>query len=160
MTYTRLQYNRRYEDINVLFEVFSLLPMAVLSISFGPLIWKLRQHHYLVYKKEGLQIIYFFAFEVANCAMTQIIQGLLWTPKGGDGKEQIYLTYIAIYIYSGYNTILQSIGVIYVKNTKDPLESISKLGLLQLVSINQRTNDNFMEGMYVDVHWNDLSTSQ
>ena len=106
MTYTRLEYGTRYEDINVLFEVFSLMPMAVLAISFAPLIWKLRQHHYLVYQKQGLQIIYFFAFEVANCLLTQIIQFLLWSATETDGKEQIYLTWIAIYIYSGYNTIL------------------------------------------------------
>ena len=60
----------------------------------------------------------------------------------------------------GLNVLFQSLGVIYLKPTRDPLERISYLGYMQLVSINQRINEEFLEVMCVDAQWSDLTAKQ
>jgi hypothetical protein len=47
-------------------------------------------------------------------------------------------------MHTGLYPVLQAIGIVYLKRTHDPLEGISKLDCLQIVSINQRLTKNFM----------------
>ena len=52
--------------------------------------------------------------------------------------KEAYFLYELLFL--GFGSFFQSIGIIYFKPTRDPLERISYLGYMNLVSINQRIN--------------------
>ena len=64
-----------------------------------------------------------------------------------------------LYINNGY-VIFQALALIKFKQTKDPIEGISKLGYMQLVSTNQMVTEQFMENMYQDREWKSLTSEQ
>ena len=51
----------------------------------------------------------------------------------------------------------QALGIILIKKTRDPLERISKIGYLQLVSSNQKLNKEFMSNMFEQTEWKNLT---
>ena len=52
--------------------------------------------------------------------------------------------------------MIQGLGINLVKKTRDPLERISKIGYLQLISSNQHINEQFMTNMYENTEWKAL----
>ena len=67
---------------------------------------------------------------------------------------------LVCYYASGFYIILQGLGLIFIKSTKDPLERISKIGYLQLVSVNQHPNIEFMKNMEQIQEWKELSSTE
>ena len=65
-----------------------------------------------------------------------------------------------IHVYAGGYVMIQSIGIILVKKTRDPLERISKIGYLQLISSNQHNNEQFMTNIYENTEWKALNQNQ
>lgn len=59
---------------------------------------------------------------------------------------------------SGVYITLQAMGLILIKKTRDPLERISKLGYLKLVSINQVLTEEYMINIFANTEWKDLSS--
>ena len=47
--------------------------------------------------------------------------------------------------YICYFPFIQALGLIFIKNTKDPLSNISKLDYLKLISINQVATQKYKE---------------
>ena len=142
-TYT--YYANRYGfDYNIKISTYFLmcvfqLPLVPLLISMVVLLMQIRKYHNYQLKKVYFSMIIFVLYEIL------------------DGMEYWVTIYIfptifeyvyPIYQQSGYYVIIQSIGIIYLKQNKDPLENISKLGFMSLVSINQRANKTFMDNMY------------
>ena len=70
----------------------------------------------------------------------------LFVYEGWDSFT-IIRNFLFCYFMGGFYIILQGLGLIYFKSSKDPLERISKIGYIQLCSINQRLNMNFMQNM-------------
>ena len=87
----------------------------------------MKRYHHFEYIKARKSIFYFISFELTLF----IISPLLLYFNTNDSRV------ITLIIYcQGYYTLMQSFGILYLKKLKDPLEGISKLGYLQLVSIN------------------------
>ena len=57
-----------------------------------------------------------------------------------------YMQYFAILTDSGLYPILQAICMILLKKNQDPLQLITKLDVMTLVSRTQYTNDQFLDG--------------
>ena len=57
----------------------------------------------------------------------------------------------------GLYLMLQGLILIFLKQTRDPIERISKLGYFQLISINQKPTDSFINRMEESQDWNNLS---
>ena len=77
---------------------------------------------------------------------------------GGNENEKAGIIYLSMTL--GSYLILQSFSILYLKPSKDPLESITNLDYLQLLSINQRINEEFMKNMYADTQWKNLTRDQ
>ena len=84
-------------------------------------------------------MIYFAGWELVA---TGILINILY-----ENEEVNYPDEIRPFVISGVYVLFQSIGVLWLKISIDPLEGISKLGYLQLISRNQRINPGFIENL-------------
>ena len=78
---------------------------------------------------------------------------------GKSGGSIISYSKRSLY-WQGYYLLLQSLGIIYLKKAKDPFEGISYLGYLQLISIHQIVNKNFMENQFENMQYKELTDEQ
>ena len=74
--------------------------------------------------------------------------------------EQLDSGWDSVYNMNGIWLLQQAIGIVFIKKTKDPLEAVSKLGYLQLVSSNQKINYSIIENTMHDVQWSDLTDKE
>lgn len=97
---------------------FIILPLALI------LLYNLKKYYYFEYKRQWFPILcftFFQTFIIASELMeestlkSKITRGLYW---------------------QGYYLIYLSVGYVFLKSVRDPFESISYLGYMQLVSIN------------------------
>ena len=75
---------------------------------------------------------------------------------GWRGGKVVNIAKRTLY-WQGYYLILQSLGIIFLKSAKDPLEGISHLGYLQLLSIHQTVNHGFMENQFENMQYKELT---
>ena len=57
----------------------------------------------------------------------------------------------------GFFSLCLFYTMIFLKRTQDPLEGISKLDALQIISKNQRQTESFYNNEYETQQWNELS---
>ena len=95
-------------------------------------------------------MIYFAGWELVA---TGILVSILY-----EFEDKVhYREQIRPYVISGVYVLFQSIGVLWLKMSIDPLEGISKLGYLHLISRNQRINLGFIESVHESLEWKNLS---
>ena len=73
-------------------------------------------------------------------------------------KQKPIREWIEMAMHTGLYPVLQAIGIVYLKKTKDPLEGISKLDCLQIVSINQKITKNFLPNILASQRWCELDS--
>ena len=116
-------------------------PHALMLMSFCVLICLMSKYHHFEMRKIWCSLFSFVLFEF----IVGILEGfLIYYYKTWPELEAIVKLY---YNQCGAYIILQGLGLIFIKKTKDPLERISKIGYLQIISINQRLTPNFIENM-------------
>ena len=64
------------------------------------------------------------------------------------------------FFFTGFRLIIQSIGFVYLKPNKDPIEGVQQLDYLKMVSINQKLTDKQKVENFQNTQWNDLSKSE
>ena len=105
------------------------------------LLWNMRKFHFLEYKVIRFSVFYFVTFEIF---------GEL-SPEFGNFINNVktirYNYWVEMIMQTGFYPVFQAIGIIYLKRTRDPLEGISKLDCLQIVSINQRLTKKFVPNL-------------
>lgn len=67
---------------------------------------------------------------------------------------------IPMQLYAGGYVLIQSLGIIYVKKSRDAIDGISKIRFLQLYSIYQFPNQEFMQNVYEEMEWRNLTREQ
>ena len=55
---------------------------------------------------------------------------------------------------------MQSIGLIFIKKTRDPLDGVSKLDFVYLVSVTQKQNIAYMNAFQKTEEWDQLDSLQ
>ena len=58
----------------------------------------------------------------------------------------------------GIPILLQAFGNVYIKISSDPLEGISKLDCLQIVSLNQKLTINFIPSLLQSMQWSQFDS--
>ena len=111
-----------------------LLPFVILCIVFTLLYCKMKKLHNYEFKKVKKSMIGFVCYELFLFCI--VVFETIYADINGDSKEDEPVTAIFKMFILGFNVILQSVGIIVLKPSRDPLERISYLGYMQLVSIN------------------------
>ena len=63
-------------------------------------------------------------------------------------------------LYLGFDKFALAYIMIFVKGSQDPLEGISKLDALNIISRNQIQTKSFEENLYTSQCWGDLSEQE
>ena len=137
--------------------IFCNVPQFFMFIIFFVLIYNMRKYHFYEAKLVQKSMICFVLFEL----FIQIPYVLEYIHSSDNWKEIgefMFLPYLCMVL--GFYLVLQSFSIIYLKPSKDPIEGISYLDYLQLLSINQRINKDFLQHLYADAQWKHLSSDQ
>ena len=127
----------------------ALMPFFSLVFSYIVLSCYMRKYHTFEYKQIHCSLLTFVLIESIDF-FSPFVRAIV----GQDAPW--YNLIMTIYIFGGGYVMIQSLGIIFVKKTRDPLERISKIGYLQLISSNQRVNEQFMTNMFQNTEWKNL----
>ena len=95
-----------------------------MTIVFLTLIWYLSKHYFIELKLSLKNLVFFYFIELA-LTMLELLD---------NNNRVVYLIKKIIFGLGAY-PIQQAFCLIYLKQTKDPLDGVSKLDFINLVSI-------------------------
>ena len=112
-----------------------ILPFVILCFVFTSLYCKMKKLHNYEFKKVKKSMIGFVCYElILFCIVAYNSLFIdLWEKEINPNNHLLAIFKMFIL---GFNVILQSVGILVLKPSRDPLERISYLGYMQLVSIN------------------------
>ena len=105
----------------------------MLVLNMFALLWNMKKYHRFEYNLARNSIFVFCIFEV----LPEVLFLVHSNKNNAVDELRIDLNYIAsVVVITGTYPVIQALGIIYLKITHDPLEGISKLDCVQLVSNN------------------------
>ena len=117
------------------------------------LFYNFKKYHHFEAKIAQKSMVCFVLFEIL-IQLPYILEEFAHSHHDENMRISFHIMAIGGYL------VLQSFSIISLKPSKDPLESISNLDYLQLLSINQRINDDFLQNIFADTQWKSLTTEQ
>ena len=103
-----------------------------LTVITGFLLYTMNFYHKEEYEIHKNRMILFFIFEGSVIAL-QVHYATIKHDSGFSNDVEQLVLYLAV---GGLPVVLQMIGLVFIKSTKDPIQGISKLDCLEIVSIN------------------------
>ena len=116
--------------------LYFFVPYIFMSIILCKLLSVMAKFHNFEMKKVRTFLIFYAIFELHDVFIMAVLPNFI--------DQQFYTLMFEINIVLGGYLFMQAFAIIVVKQSKDPLEGISKIGYLQLISSFQRPNHDFM----------------
>lgn len=132
------------------------VPVFLMIIIFIPLVILLKKYHREEFYQNIITILFFFIFEVS---MVTIFRFEDFLTKGGAEYEHFEILK-RMSVQLGLYPLQQAFCAVYLKKTRDPLDGLSKLDFIYLVSITQRQNPQFIDNFKESKEWDQLDQYQ
>ena len=128
-----------YHWQNIYMPIMDFLIVFGLLHSYCSMISLMKKHHVQRYKQIRKQLMFFFLIEVTPYGMflLQKVYSIVIKLRIISDTIVVYGSFIRVcYIISLIYPMLQAIGMLFLKESSDPLQKISKLDLIIIYSFN------------------------
>jgi hypothetical protein len=144
---------RSEESFDILFSD-EITPVVIMSLIFMVLLFQLYKYHRYEFQQHVVNMVFFFILET-------VLLVTVWIGNINQGATQSVSSFSKVIILNlGVYPIQQAYCLIILKMTKDPLEGVSILDFVFLVSITQRYKQNHIEEYQDTEEWKQLSKEE
>ena len=131
--------------------------IIILNLVYFPLICMLRKFHNFEFHRLKKAMISFY---IGQMIIFMLIEASnVFLPKNGSYYTP-YVVMYCVFFSTGLYPFVTYTVILYLKSNVDPLEGISKLDCMCLVSSTQKQNTKFLENVKQGTEWKQLQPEQ